>query len=262
VSPPLQIQTVSYNIGATTYYMRVMNSDEYNASPGFFRGSGTSAAATTVGDYVRFDNVSPDASGNIVLTTDTIVGAAQATGVNGIQLVLNTTGGGAGPVITVEPSPVVAEAGKTARLSVTATGTGLTYQWRKAGRNISNGANISGATSSELTISDFSAADAGVYSVAVFNSNGSVISKNATASLSTYNINDALVGYWKLDETSGTTAANSAAGAAANSVGVVTGNPNWVAGQIANAFLLRRFDLYLRYELSEGHQGHERFSVG
>ena len=64
----------------------------------------------------------------------------------------------------------------------------------------------------------------------------SVISKNATANLSTYNINDALVGYWKLDETSGTTAANSAPGAAANSVGVVTGNANWVAGQINNAF--------------------------
>jgi hypothetical protein len=238
VSPPLQFQTVSYNIGATTYYMRVMNSDEYNSSPGFFRGSGTSVSAATIGDYIRFDNVSPDASGNIVLTTDTIVGAAQATGVNGIQLVLNTTAGGAPPVITVAPSPVVAAAGKTARLSVTATGAGLTYQWRKAGRNISNGANISGATSAELTISDFSAADVGVYSVAVFNPNGSVISGNATASLSIYNINDALVGYWKLDETTGTTAANSAPGAAANSVGVVNGTATWALAQINGGITL------------------------
>jgi len=239
VSPPLQFQTVSYNIGTTTYFMRVMNSDEYNASPGFFRGSGTSASSAAIGDYVRFDNVSPDADGNIILITDTIVGAAQATGVNGIQLLLNTGGGGgAAPVITVEPAPVVAAAGKTARLSVTATGTGLTYQWRKAGRNISNGGNISGATTSELTISDFSAADAGVYSVAVFNANGSVISKNATASLSTYNINDALVGYWKLDETTGTTGANSAPGAAANSVAVVNGAATWAPAQINGGITL------------------------
>jgi len=238
VSPPLQFQTVSYNIGTTTYYMRAMNSDEYNASPGFFRGSGTSAAGATIGDYVRFDNVSPDADGNIVLTTDTIVSAAQATGVNGIQLVLNTTAGGPAPVITVEPSPVVAAAGQTARLSVTATGAGLTYQWRKAGHNLSNGGNISGVTTSELTISDFSAADVGVYSVAVFNANGSVISKNATANLSTYSINDALVGYWKLDETTGTTGANSAPGAAANSVAVVNGTATWAPAQVNGGITL------------------------
>jgi hypothetical protein len=49
----------------------------------------------------------------------------------------------------------------------------------------------------------------------------------------TYNINDSLVGYWKLDETTGTTAANSAAGAAANSVGVVNGTATWAPGQVA-----------------------------
>jgi len=54
--------------------------------------------------------------------------------------------------------------------------------------------------------------------------------------LSTFNISDALAGYWKLDEASGTTAANSAPGAAANSVGVVVGTPQWGAGQVNGAF--------------------------
>ena len=89
---------------------------------------------------------------------------------------------------------VAGATGATATLSVAASGDNLTYQWRKNGRNIPNGGNISGATSATLRIENFGEAEAGVYSVAVFNSAGSVISKNATANLSTYNINESLVG--------------------------------------------------------------------
>src|SRR5205823_2692530 len=41
----------------------------------------------------------------------------------------------------------------TATFTVTATGTGLAYQWRKAGANVSNNATISGATSATLNLS-------------------------------------------------------------------------------------------------------------
>ncbi|MBN1131355.1 MAG: immunoglobulin domain-containing protein, partial [Chitinispirillaceae bacterium] len=44
------------------------------------------------------------------------------------------------PVITVHPSPATVGLGSTATFSVTATGTGRSYQWRK------NGTNIDGAT--------------------------------------------------------------------------------------------------------------------
>jgi hypothetical protein len=86
---------------------------------------------------------------------------------------------------------------------------------------------------SELTIGNFSTNDAAIYSVAVFNPAGSVVSKNASLRLSKYDITDALVGHWKLDETSGMVAANAIAG---GSPGNVTGTAGWQAGQIANAF--------------------------
>jgi hypothetical protein len=51
--------------------------------------------------------------------------------------------------------------------SVTATGGGLTYQWRKNGVALANGGNISGATTSSLTISAVTVADNGTYDVVV-----------------------------------------------------------------------------------------------
>jgi hypothetical protein len=236
VSPPLQFQDIDYSVvGATTqtYYLRQMNSDEYNAAPGWYRGSSTNPNARSIADYVRFENVQPDANGTITLNiTELTTGYDRGTGPSGVQLLLNAAPAGNPPVITVPPQPTVAEEGSTARLSVTATGDNLTYQWRKNGRNIPNGGNISGATSATLVIDDFSEADAGVYSVAVFNSAGSVISKNAALGLSEFSITDRLVGHWKFDETSGTRVANSVAGGAP---GEVVGTATWGAGKIANA---------------------------
>ncbi len=79
------------------------------------------------------------------------------------------------PVITNQPKSITAAQGNAASFSVTATGTApLSYQWRK------NSVNISGATNSTYTISSVSTADAGTYSVGVGNASGSVISNNAT----------------------------------------------------------------------------------
>jgi hypothetical protein len=212
-----------------------MNSDEYNAAPGWYRGSSTSANARSIANYVRFENVQPD-NGTITLNIDEITtGYDRGTGPSGIQLLLNAAPAGNPPVISVAPQPTVAAEGGTARLTVTATGDNLTYQWRKNGRNIPNGGNISGATSATLIIDDFTAADAGVYSVAVFNNAGSVISGNAALALSEFDIADRLVGHWKFDETSGTVAANAVAGGAP---GEVVGTPTWGAGKIANALTL------------------------
>ena len=118
-------------------------------------------------------------------------------------------------------------------LSVTATGNGLSYQWRKNGRSLPDGGNISGATSSTLIISNLSPEDEAIYNVAVFNEGGSVVSRNASVSISKYAIDDALVGYWKFDQSSGNSAVNSVAG---GSAAALTGNSSWIQGQIANAF--------------------------
>jgi gliding motility-associated-like protein len=70
-------------------------------------------------------------------------------------LVVNTS-----PVITSGPANQTVCEGNSASFSVTATGTALTYQWRKGTVNLTNGGNISGATTSTLTINPVTTADA------------------------------------------------------------------------------------------------------
>lgn len=62
--------------------------------------------------------------------------------------------------ITVQPQPQVKCLGETATFSVTATGSNLSYMWRKGNAPLSNGGNISGVYTSTLTISNVSPADA------------------------------------------------------------------------------------------------------
>jgi hypothetical protein len=66
---------------------------------------------------------------------------------NNALLTVNTA-----PSITSQPSAVSICAGGNATFSVTATGTGLTYQWRENGVNLSNGGVYSGVTTSTLTL--------------------------------------------------------------------------------------------------------------
>jgi hypothetical protein len=65
------------------------------------------------------------------------------------------------PAITAQPTALAVEVGQSATFSVTATGTMLTYQWRKSGFN------IPGANASTYTIPAVTMADAAGYSVAV-----------------------------------------------------------------------------------------------
>jgi len=239
VNAPLQNQELSITVkGAAekTYYIRPMNSDEYKPAPGFYNGDSTNPAEPTVADFVRFNSIQPytgDGLNSITVTLTNITGYDREVGMNGLQLVLSPASVPQAAVITTQPQPTVAAAGATARLSVVATGDGLTYQWRKNGYNVLDGGNISGATTATLTISNVSEDDVAVYSVAVFNPGGSVVSRNASLRLTTYDIKESLVGHWKLNETSGATAANAIAG---GSPGNVTGTSSWGAGRIANAF--------------------------
>jgi hypothetical protein len=78
------------------------------------------------------------------------------------------------PAITTQPAAVTSCAGTAVNFSVTATGTNLTYQWRKGTTN------ISGATSSTYSIAAAVAGDAGDYNVVISNGCGTVTSGNAT----------------------------------------------------------------------------------
>jgi PA14 domain/Immunoglobulin domain/Immunoglobulin I-set domain len=80
----------------------------------------------------------------------------------------------ASPVIVTQPANRTVNLGQTAAFSVTATGSGLSYQWRK------NGTAINGATASTYTTPITTASDNGAtFSVVVSNSAGNVTSNNA-----------------------------------------------------------------------------------
>lgn len=87
---------------------------------------------------------------------------------------------GQAPQITTQPSGGVLNAGGQFTLQVLAAGAGLTYQWYLGGNALVNGANISGATSATLQLTDIGTTEAGNYTVKVTNSGGSVTSNAAT----------------------------------------------------------------------------------
>lgn len=88
------------------------------------------------------------------------------------------------PTITTEPAnQLVCGVGSSVRFSVTATGDGLTYQWRIGTTNLTNTGNISGATSGTLTINPMVIGDAVTnYNVVVTETCGRVVT-SADASL-------------------------------------------------------------------------------
>jgi gliding motility-associated-like protein len=72
------------------------------------------------------------------------------------------------PSITTQPLPQTLCLGAAATMSVAATGTGLSYQWRKGNVNLIDGANISGSNTAILSINPSTLADAATnYNVVV-----------------------------------------------------------------------------------------------
>lgn len=86
------------------------------------------------------------------------------------------------PAIVGQPQADSTCVGTTATFTVLATGTDLTYQWRKGSTNLVNGGSISGATSASLTINPVTLSDFGTdYNVVVSGAGSpSVTSDNAT----------------------------------------------------------------------------------
>lgn len=79
----------------------------------------------------------------------------------------------AAPAITRQPAAVAALRGQAATFSVEATGTGLNYQWRRAGTP------VPGATGRQLTLPAVTPADDALYDVLVRNAGGQVLSRPA-----------------------------------------------------------------------------------
>ncbi|MDP4227925.1 MAG: immunoglobulin domain-containing protein, partial [Bacteroidota bacterium] len=81
--------------------------------------------------------------------------------------------------ITSQPSDVATCEGTKASFLVAATGDGLTYQWYKGTKKLSDGGNISGSATTNLILQNVTTSDAGVYSCAISGSCGSVTSNAA-----------------------------------------------------------------------------------
>jgi hypothetical protein len=91
---------------------------------------------------------------------------------------------GLAPVVTTLPAGRTNFVGTTATFGVTAAGsTPLQYQWSRSGTNLSNGGNLSGATTNMLTVANVVLADAASYSVVVTNAYGSATSSVALLSV-------------------------------------------------------------------------------
>jgi uncharacterized repeat protein (TIGR03803 family) len=116
-------------------------------------------------------------------TNGNFFGVCSGGGRNGVGNYFQLSG--FSPFIIQSPSsPITLVAGDTLALGVIAGGTApLSYQWQLNSNNVVNGRFISGATSPNLTVSNITTMQAGVYNVTVRNSAGQVASANARVSV-------------------------------------------------------------------------------
>lgn len=116
-------------------------------------------------------NAQPDDAGAYSVVVSNGLGSVT----NALPAILTLS---APPSITMQAMSQTVVMGNSATFSVTATGTPpLAYQWRK------DGTNLTGATSSTLTIDHLQPGNAGGYSVVVSSSAGTVTSSTATQTL-------------------------------------------------------------------------------
>jgi hypothetical protein len=161
--PTSAAYTIYYNGGSQTYPIN----QTINGGTWVFLGTKAFIAGTS--GYVRLSNASTD-TGKAVIA-------------DAVKWVL---AGASGPTITQQPSAQNVCAGSTATFTVAATGSGtLTYQWQKNSVNMSNGGDISGATSTTLQIANCDSSDAANYRCVVTDSNGSTNSNDAALTLKT-----------------------------------------------------------------------------
>ncbi len=85
------------------------------------------------------------------------------------------------PVFSAQPTNVIVTLGGTATLTASAS-PATSYQWMFNSAPLANGGGISGATTATLTVANFAATEAGVYSVVATNTAASPSDRNYTAS--------------------------------------------------------------------------------
>ncbi len=142
----------------------------YTLSPSATVIAGTGAA-------ISFGGQSVDGT-YTVAASNAVTGCSTAMAGNAI--VVSSTA----PVISLQPSDQLGCVGNSVSFTVAATGTGLTYQWKRGTTNLVNGGSISGATTATLTINPISLSNAGSdYNCEITNACGNDISDYVSLTL-------------------------------------------------------------------------------
>ena len=89
----------------------------------------------------------------------------------------------AGPIITTQPSSQAICTGNPVTFSVVATGTGLSYSWKKSGITLVNGGKISGATTATLNLTNVTNSEAADYTCDITDTNGTTTSNPSTLTI-------------------------------------------------------------------------------
>jgi hypothetical protein len=162
-----QPQSQTVTLGANASFSVTASGSGVLAYQWRFNGSDIPGANTAT---LTLNNIQPASAGIYTAVVSNSAGSVTSAGA--------TVTVQAGLAITQQPQAQIASVGGSATFSVTATGAGpLSYQW------LFNGAAVSGATSSTLTLNNVQSANAGNYSVQVSNAAGSVVSSPAALSI-------------------------------------------------------------------------------
>jgi formylglycine-generating enzyme required for sulfatase activity len=129
-----------------------------------WKRNGADLAGET-GDTLVLDNLQGTQTGFYTVVVSNAIGSV--TGDDALLTVVIP------PAITAQPAAATANQGASASFSVTATGTNLSYQWKR------NGADLAGEAGVMLSLNNLQGTQAGSYTVAVSNSAGSVTSNAA-----------------------------------------------------------------------------------
>ena len=132
-----------------------------------WRKNGANIAGANTSAYTINNISASDAANYDVVISSTCFASMTS---NAAVITVNTPA-----AITTQPVPQAVCSGTSATFTVSATGAGLTYQWRKGGVNIGS------ATSASYTISNVTAADLGNYDVIVSGTCGTPVTSSAVA---------------------------------------------------------------------------------
>ena len=192
-----------------------------------WRKNGANISGKTTGSLVM-NNVSTGSSGNY----DVVVTAG---GISVTSVVSVITVASGPPIVLQQPVSVTRYEGAAVSFSVSVAGSvPWSFQWKKGGTA------ITGATAATYSIPAALSGDAGSYTVTITNPYGATTSSAAVLSIlpttgyATAVMRDgpAPVAYWRLNETTGTTAYDYAGGFNASIVGTVGDITNNAAGPV------------------------------